>query len=77
MKLMWHSYLELDNCVMKLPLSRDGNRLGSDWVECLGTQNRNLNPTRTPIRVKIHSKTETREYLKPDWIPETRFCMAT
>jgi hypothetical protein len=33
---------------------KNGNGVGSDRVECLGTQNQNLNPPRTPIRVEIH-----------------------
>jgi hypothetical protein len=33
---------------------KNGNGVGLNRVECLGTQNRNPNPPRTPIRVEIH-----------------------
>lgn len=52
---------------------KDGNGMGSDQVECLVIPNRNpdLKPKPVPnAGWKFIPETETRGYLKPNWIPE-------
>ena len=63
--------LERNPCFLAYAIN-DGNGSGSDRVESPCIQNRNPNPNPKPIRVEIHHQNQTREYPKPEWIPETR-----
>jgi len=51
-------------------------RVRIGWSLCTPepeTQNQNPKPNWKPIRVVLPPQNQTREYPKPEWIPETRF----